>query len=72
MPKDQFGREIVSVEDLERMSPAERQAAFEERVVTDPALVPEEFRQRVAQRLAPLIAQRDREQALDPPPQSQT
>jgi hypothetical protein len=62
-PKDFFGREIVTVDALERLTPAERRESFEESVVTDVGQVPPAFLARVRARLEPLIAERDREQA---------
>lgn len=46
---------FLSVEDLDAMTPDQRLAAFRERVVTDPAELPAEFRNRIyetARRLA--------------------
>jgi hypothetical protein len=63
MPKDWFGRELVTVEELERMTPEERAASFEEALVTDSTLVPEYFRRRAHDRFDPIIAQRDRDQS---------
>jgi hypothetical protein len=51
------------VDDLERMTPVERRASFEESVITDLGQVPPAFLARVRTRLEPLIAERDREQA---------
>lgn len=63
MPKDFRGREVITAADLEQMRPGERQATFEESVVTDLESVPADFLTRVRSRLAPRVAQRDREQA---------
>lgn len=63
MPRDFFGRDVVTVEELEAMTPAERRVNFEEHVITDPALVPPAFRDRVRAELASRVAERDREQA---------
>ena len=63
MPKDFAGRGIVTAAELETMSPAERQASAEEALVLDPAQVPASFRERARAHFAPLIAERDREQA---------
>ena len=63
MPKDFAGREIVTAAELDSMSPAERQASAEESIILDPAQVPASFRERARAHFAPLIAERDREQA---------
>lgn len=63
MPRDFRGREVATAADLEQMTPDERQAAFEDSVITDLHSVPADFLARVRSRLAPRIAQRDREQA---------
>jgi hypothetical protein len=63
MPKDFRGREVVTAADLEQMTPDERRATFEDSVITDLHSVPADVLTRVRSRLAPRIAQRDREQA---------
>lgn len=62
-PRDFFGRDVVGVDELEAMTPAERRANFEESVITDPGLVPPAFLARVRAELAPRVAERDQEQA---------
>ena len=63
MPKDFAGREIVTAADLDAMTPAEREASAEEALIFDPAQLPATFRERAMARFAPLIAERDSEQA---------
>ena len=63
MPKDFARREIVTAADLDAMDPAERQASAEEALIIDPAQLPAAFRERAMAHFAPLIAERDREQA---------
>jgi hypothetical protein len=58
-----FRRRVVTVEELEAMTPAERRASFEESVITDLSVVPAAFLERVRAEMAPLVAERDREQA---------
>lgn len=63
--KDWFGRDVVTVEDLERMTPAERQANFEASIVWDLDRLPEGVRERIVARAGRVIAQRDAEQTAD-------
>lgn len=63
MPARWQGRRFVSIQELERMSPAERQASFEDALVMDAAEVPDAFRNLVRERFAAVVAERDREQA---------
>jgi hypothetical protein len=53
----------ITLEDLDRMTPDERRADFDEHVVTDPSLIPVGFQARIREHLAPRLAQRDAEQA---------
>jgi hypothetical protein len=50
VPKDIAGQQILTAEDLDRMTPEERLAAFDARVVTDLGELPAEY---VAQLQAP-------------------
>lgn len=43
MPKDMFGRPVVTAAELDRMTPEQRQAAFDASVVEDLDLLPEAF-----------------------------
>jgi hypothetical protein len=63
--KDWFGRDVVTVEDLERMTPAERQANFEASIVWDLEQLPTGVRERIVARAGQVIAQRDAEQAAE-------
>ena len=38
---------FISAEDLDAMTPNERLAAFQARIITDPAAIPTEFRERI-------------------------
>ncbi|MCB0974814.1 MAG: hypothetical protein KDB86_09685 [Actinobacteria bacterium] len=38
---------FISAEDLDAMTPNERLAAFQARIVTDPAAIPPDFRERI-------------------------
>jgi hypothetical protein len=48
---------ITTAQDLEAMTPAERHADFESRVVTDPAHLPPAYRERAARTAARVVAQ---------------
>jgi len=61
---DFFGGSVVTAEELEAMTPAERRASFEESVITDLAEVLAAFLNRVKAEMAPVIVERDREQAV--------
>lgn len=61
--RDLVRRHVVTVEELEALTPAERRTGFEESVLTDLSQVPASFLERVRAETAPLVAQRDREQA---------
>lgn len=63
--KDWFGRDVVTVEDLERMTPAEREANFEASIVWDLDRLPAGVRERIVGRAGQVIAQRDAEQAAE-------
>lgn len=71
MPKDFRGREVVTAADLEQMTPGERQATFEDSVITDLQSVPVDFLTRVRSRLALRVAHRDREQAAAKGPRNE-
>jgi len=71
VPKDFRGREVVTAADLEQMTPGERQATFEDSVITDLHRVPTDFLARVRARLTPRVAQRDREQAAAKGPRNE-
>lgn len=48
-----------SVEDLEAMSPNERDALVREGIVTEPELIPADLVNRARERIAPRVAARD-------------
>lgn len=50
-----MGQRIWTAEEIERMTPEERRALFESRVVTDLSQVPEGFLERVRARTEKLI-----------------
>lgn len=54
---------IVTAEELERMTPAERHAHFETSIVRDLDDLPPGHLERIRERLAPRIAERDARQA---------
>jgi hypothetical protein len=73
MPKDFFGRDVVTADEVRQMTPDERRAHFESHVVTDLSQVPPAFLNRIRARLEPLIAERDKAQAASARgPQSDT
>ena len=51
-------RKLLTAPDLDAMSPDERAAALTERIVTDVASLPDEFRRRVLETGARLAAER--------------
>jgi hypothetical protein len=59
VPKDITGRPVLTAEDLDRMTPEERQAAFDARVVTDLEELPAEYVVELQARAAALAAQRE-------------
>ena len=59
MPKDITGRPVLTAEDLDRMTPEERQAAFDARVVTDLKELPAEYVAQLQARAAALAARRE-------------
>jgi hypothetical protein len=63
--KDWFGRPVVTVEDLEQMTPEERRADFESRIVYDLDTLPPKVRDRIVAHTREVIARRDAEQAAD-------
>lgn len=63
MATDFRGRRVVTAAELEEMTPAERQASFEESLVLDLDVVPASLQRRVLERIASRVAQRDRDQA---------
>ena len=65
MPKDITGHPVLTAEDLDRMTPQERQAAFDARVVTDLEELPAEYMAKLQARAAALAAQREAVQATD-------
>ena len=65
MPKDITGRPVLTAEDLDRMTPEERQAAFDARVVTDLEELPAEYVAQLQARAAALAAQREAVEASD-------
>jgi hypothetical protein len=65
VPKDITGRPVVTAADLDGMSPEERQAAFDARVVTDLDELPAEYVAKLQARTAALIAQREAAHASD-------
>lgn len=71
MPKDFRGREVVTAADLDQMTAGERQATFEDSVITDLNSVPADFLTRVRARLTPRVAQRDSDQAAAKGPRSE-
>lgn len=50
---------VISAEELDKMTPNERAACFEESIVTDWDQVPEKFRERVVATAKRLAAERD-------------
>jgi hypothetical protein len=71
VPKDFRGREVVTAADLDQMTPGERQATFEDSVITDIHTIPADFLTHVRSRLTPRVAQRDREQAAAKAPRNE-
>ena len=65
MPKDITGHPVLTAEDLDRMTPEERQAAFDARVVTDLDELPTEYVAQLQARAAALAARREAVQASD-------
>jgi hypothetical protein len=65
VPKDITGRPVLTAEDLDRMTPEERQAAFNARVVTDLEELPAEYVAQLQARAAALAAQRESVDASD-------
>ena len=65
MPKDITGHPVLTAEDLDLMTPEERQAAFDARVVTDLEALPAEYVAKLQARAADLAAQREAVQASD-------
>jgi hypothetical protein len=63
VPKDITGHPVLTAEDLDRMTPEERQAAFDARVVTDLNELPAEYVDQLQARAAALAAQREAVQA---------
>jgi hypothetical protein len=59
MPKDIAGDQVLTAEDLDRMTPEERRAAFDARVVTDLTELPAEYVAHLEARAAALIARRE-------------
>jgi hypothetical protein len=56
-------RKLTTVEDLERMTPAERHQNFQGSIIRDLSEVPEEYLARVRERFAPIVAERDAQRA---------
>jgi hypothetical protein len=56
---------VLTTEDLDRMTPEERQAAFDARVVTDLSELPAEYVAQLQARAAALIAHREAAPASD-------
>lgn len=54
---------IVTAEELERMTPTERRAHFEASIVRDLDDLPPGYLDRIRERIAPRIAERDAQQA---------
>ena len=65
MPKDITGHPVLTAADLDDMSPEERRAAFDARVVTDLDELPAEYVAQLRVRTAALIAQRETAHASD-------
>jgi hypothetical protein len=65
VPKDIAGHPVLTAENLDRMTPEERQAAFDARVVTDLEELPAEYVAKLQARAAALAAQREAVQASD-------
>jgi hypothetical protein len=65
VPNDITGHPVLTAEDLDRMTPEERQAAFDARVVTDLDELPAEYVAQLQARAAALVAQREAVQTLD-------
>ena len=65
MPKDITGHPVLTAADLDGMTPEERQAAFDARVVTDLDELPAEYVAQLRVRTAALIAQREAAHASD-------
>ena len=59
VPKDITGHRVLTAEDLDRMTPEERQAAFDARVVTDLSELPAEYLAQLKARAAALAARRE-------------
>lgn len=55
MPKDITGHPALTAADLDRMTPQERQAAFDDRVVTDLGELPAGYLAQLQSRAAALI-----------------
>src|SRR3954468_21182764 len=58
VPKDITGHPVLTAADLDRMTPEERQAAFDARVVIDLSELPAEYVAQLQARAAALIAER--------------
>jgi hypothetical protein len=65
VPKDITGHRVLTAEALDRMTPEERQAAFDARVVTDLSELPAEYVAQLQGRAAALVARRDSAGALN-------
>jgi hypothetical protein len=59
--KDWHGRPVLTIEELEAMSPEERRADSESRLVTDLSQVPEGYLDDLRAWLTPRIEERDQE-----------
>jgi hypothetical protein len=65
VPKDITGHPVLTAADLDGMSPEERQAAFDARVVTDLSELPAEYVKQLQARAADLVARREAGPASD-------
>jgi hypothetical protein len=65
VPKDITGDQLLTAADLDRMTPEERQAAFDARVVTDLSELPAEYVAQLQSRATALVARRESGPASD-------
>jgi hypothetical protein len=65
VPKDITGHQVLTTEDLDRMTPEERQGAFDARVMTDLSELPAEYLAQLRTRGAALVARRDAARTSD-------
>jgi hypothetical protein len=52
-------RKVTTVEELEKMTPAERHQNFEDSIIRDLSQVPDEYLARIRDKFGPIVAERD-------------